>query len=366
MEAVFAAWTAFGLTKEACSLAWARLAPQTHKNYDTAWRAFKRFCDERALDPSQDDQVAVANFAAWLQARQGGSRRGYVSAVKTTLSLMHDKQAALQAVQTGVSKKRPDKARYADIWDVRLVWEEFKTTPWAELDLNAKRDRLVVSLSLDTMCRGGDLANLFREKLVFEKQGTRATGVRMRFYNPKESKYTGVSVEGRWSREIYVQAYPACKELCSVWMLQQWLEITQDTVKQGASEAEIEDGTVLSLTPVFCVLGDGARKGLAISPDFVRNCRKRVMAKAGIDLGLYKAHSTRHAACTAARLVGDESDQWLSIIMATGRWTSRGVMDKFYFKPTGRLVVRKPPFPRTVTEALRWSLRGSARRAAAS
>jgi hypothetical protein len=200
-------------------------------------------------------------------------------------------------------------------------------------------------LSLDTFCRAADLAALFREKVQFVRSSSGTLqGSWVQFHAPKESRYTDVAKDGNWSARVWIQAYFPEPELCTVTLLERWMSEFDGA---QATPVNLDDGTVTNLVPVFFVLG-GSRQGFTITSDFVCDCRRQVLRKVGVDITVFKPHSTRHAGCTAARTAGDESDQWVALVQATGRWTSRATMDRFYFKPAGRMVIRLGPFPATV------------------
>ena len=54
------------------------------------------------------------------------------------------------------------------------------------------------------------------------------------------------------------------------------------------------------------------------------------MEKAGIDTSVFKAHSTRGAATTAAANAGITTDD----ILKAADWSSDTVFKRFYYKPT--------------------------------
>ena len=67
----------------------------------------------------------------------------------------------------------------------------------------------------------------------------------------------------------------------------------------------------------------------AVSTDTISRWLKLVLKQAGIDINMFKAHSTR-AASTSAAASGNVP---LSTIMASAGWSNANTFSKFYNKP---------------------------------
>ena len=66
-----------------------------------------------------------------------------------------------------------------------------------------------------------------------------------------------------------------------------------------------------------------------VSTNTIARWLKNVMAKAGIDTSVYKAHSTRAAVISAAK--GKQVP--IDTILATAGWSSESTFARFYNKP---------------------------------
>jgi hypothetical protein len=145
--------------------------------------------------------VDQTNFAtSVLSSRQGVGANQIIKGVSSTLRLLQDKDHVLGRLKAkAILVQRPVKPKSSEIWDLDLVWRYLATRPWSSLSLEQKRDRLIMTLSLDTMCRRADLANTFLERLNFGNDGARDAsvrqdGVHITFFEPKEN----AGMRGHW------------------------------------------------------------------------------------------------------------------------------------------------------------------------
>jgi hypothetical protein len=289
----------------------------------------------------------LANFAANLLVQSGGTRRTVLSAVKTTLAWLSTPSEANKAIQAGMRKLRPDKVRHDNFYSLHPLWVRMLQRPWAALNLEERRTRLLVALTLDTLSRSQCVANLYVENVQMG-QTTPAgdSGMYVRFALPKHG--------GVLTPRVWVQRFSRSSELCSVWMMEQWL---LDTAQLRWPSVRMDVGGIArTFTPVFFNLAED-RRGHSLSPDTIANAKKRFLGDAGINTSLFTGHSLRGAAVTAALLAGDGTDIWKEMLRCTGRWKDLACMMKHYCLPVGVLPHRSPPFPTGTAEAVRWSLR---------
>ena len=64
-------------------------------------------------------------------------------------------------------------------------------------------------------------------------------------------------------------------------------------------------------------------------PSTIARWLKSVLAKAGIDINVFKAHSVRGASTSAAASAGVTTND----ILNAADWSSESVFQKFYYKP---------------------------------
>jgi hypothetical protein len=115
------------------------------------------------------------------------------------------------------------------------------------------------------------------------------------------------------------------------------------------------NGARKRFSPVFFNL-IRTRMGQPLTAERLAKGKVAAMRAAGID-AKYTAHSCRGTGLTAALTHGNGSAAWLSMCRETGRWKDEVSMHRHYHRPLGTLPVPEPPFPASVTEAVRWSAR---------
>ncbi len=323
----------------------------THKSYDSYWG---KWCVWAAAQQPPVDVVrppahAMANFSASLLTAPGATKRIIVEGVKTTIAHLTDRGAVEKALQRGIKKVRPDKARHDSYYSLDTLWTQMRKYRWSLLSPTSKRQRLLIALSIDTLARSGDVAHLYEERVEFATQHlTGCRGMYVSFALPK----TG----GQFSPRLWVQAHTDEPEICSVWLMEQWLRDTQQM--RWPSVVLPVRGVDYGYTPVFFNLNK-KKIGESLTAEGVASIRKSFLASAGIDTKCYTAHSIRGAAVTAAILAGDGSDAWKENLRALGRWDGLKTMMRHYCVPAGVLPTRmhRADYPSSVSAAMRKTLR---------
>ncbi len=287
----------------------------------------------------------MANFSASLMDAPGSTKRIVIAGVKTTIAHLTDKDAVERALQRGMRKVRPDRARHDTYYPLDALWTQMRRFPWSALSLASKRQRLLIALSVDTLARSGDLAHLYLERVEFTTQTlTGCRGMFVSFALPK----TG----GLFSTRLWVQAHTAEPEICSVWLMTQWLRETPQL--RWPSVVLPIRGIDHAFTPIFFNL-QKKKSGEPLTAEGVSKMRTAFLDSAGIDTKIFTAHSIRGAAVTAAILAGDGSDAWKENLRALGRWDGLKTMMRHYCVPAGVLPprIRKRDLPTSVSAAMR-------------
>jgi len=294
----------------------------------------------------------LANFSASLLDAPGATKRIIVAGVKTTISHLTNRSAVEKALQRGIKKTRPDKAKHDSYYPLDTLWTQMRKFRWSALSLASKRQRLLIALSIDTLARSGDVANLYEERVEFAVQPlTGCRGMYVSFSLPK----TG----GLFTPRLWVQAHLAEPEICSVWLMEKWLRESAD--KRWPSVVLPIRGVDHGYTPVFFNL-QKKKVGEALTAQGCASIRRSFLTSAGIDTDVYSAHSIRGAAVTAALLAGDGSDAWKENLRALGRWEGLKTMMRHYCVPAGVLPprVRREEAPASVSAAMRKTFRAGA------
>ena len=115
--------------------------------------------------------------------------------------------------------------------------------------------------------------------------------------------------------EFFFPAFPGSPHLCPVTTLKAYEDRTK-SLRVTEAQSKLFLGVIKPHNPV--------------APSTVARWLRTVMGKAGIDTNIFKAHSTRGAATTAAANAGITMED----ILKAANWSSDTVFKKFYYKPT--------------------------------
>ena len=176
-----------------------------------------------------------------------------------------------------------------------------------ELSLQDLTLKLVMLLALTRPSRSSDLANL---------------DIRYQRYLPEGVTFQPVALakqmrQNKQMADFFFPKYPDDPRLCPVATLQAYEQKTRD-LRQGGSP----DHHKLLLPTI--------KPHRPVSPSTIARWLRMVLDKAGIDSGIFKAHSTRGASTSAAARAGVTTAD----IMQAADWSSESVFQKFYYKPT--------------------------------
>ena len=199
--------------------------------------------------------------------------------------------------------ERPSLPRYKTIRDVNTVLKYLKSIridkdlPLRELTLKLT---MLVALPSGQRCQTLHLLNL---------EGMTLTAQQCTF---KISEPIKTTKPGSKALQLKFQAYAAGTHLCVVHHLRAYLERT-NPLRGNCKQL------LLSFQKPY----------QAVSKDTISRWLKLVLKQAGIDISMFKAHSTR-AALTSAAASGNIP---LSTIMASAGWSNVDTFSKFYNKP---------------------------------
>jgi len=201
----------------------------------------------------------------------------------------------------GVAVQRPSQPRYDKIWDVRKIFNVFRGQPLAEfLTLYDLSLRTAILLALVSAQRGQSLHLLdidkmetFADKYVFHVQGFKHSRV------------------GCDNLRIVLPLFVHDTRLCIFHTLTAYLDRTKDLRKSSK----------LFISTVKPYQG--------VSKDTISRWIHSTMRQAGIDVSVFRPHSTRAAAVSAARRKGVE----LQHILDKAGWSNEETFAMFYNKP---------------------------------
>ena len=203
---------------------------------------------------------------------------------------------------TAVFNQRPALPRTNVTWDTSVVLDLLKKwAPVKSLDLKRLSQKLTMLLLLLAGQRGQTIH-------MFDVRNMHLTFSVVKFTVGDLLK---TSRPGVHTGQVVFRAYAPDRRLCVVTVLKEYLRRTLDI--RGKE-------TKLLLT---CTKPTRAASG-----DTIRRWTKDTMVAAGIDMGIFKPHSTRAAATSKARLA---KLPLLTILKTTG-WSNATTFSKYYHK----------------------------------
>ena len=271
-------------------------------------RAWRRFCSDNNVNPLSPDLGEALDFLVSLLDK--GLEYSAVNTARCALSsvlCLYDnkvfgKHHLVIKFMKGVFNKFPPQARYSASWNVQdaLVWLRY-LSPVKKLTLKSLSLKLVLLMALVSAQRCQTL------HLLDLKYLTKGAEYKFAFASPlKHSK------PGKAAPQLIFSPYPPDRRLCIITVLKEYL----------ARTAPLRNGETKLLISYVKPHGK-------ISKSTVSRWIKCALAKAGIDVLQYKAHSTRMASTSKASAALIPVDT----ILAAAGWSSAGTFAKFYHKP---------------------------------
>ena len=299
------------ISEGATKLLLASWRQKSSKTYDSLFGKWIGWCTERDSDPISGPIGEVVNFLAHLYV-QGYQYRS-INSYRSAISSVHEKVDGYEVGQhplvsrtlKGIFHERPPQPRYSETWNVGIVTTYIESLGENDsLSLAVLTHKLVMLLALT---RSADLSQL---------------DLKFRRYLPEGVAFqpTKLAKQSRQSKPIAECFFPAFTPnglLCPVVTLKAYEERTQ-SVRQETGSKPLLLTTIKPHSPA--------------SSSTIARWLKSLLGKAGIDTAIFKAHSVRGAAVTAASIAGVTTCD----ILNAADWSSPSVFQKFYYKPSRR------------------------------
>ena len=282
----------------------------TRQQYSTYFAPWVEFWTSNNVDCLAPPIQAVLRFLTKQSLRLGysavASTRSALSSVVTVEGQKLGDHPLVSRFLSGLFNRKPALPRYVETWDPQIVLDyivnlpdnkDLKLKPLTQkllillLLTSAQRTQTIKALTIDTMLRKPDCYVFKIESLL--KQ-TSASGGKHRHLEP--IKFTRYHVQNK---------------LCVVDTLDCYLDRTSKFRKSN------------QLLLCYAKPHGPAAKGT------ISRWVKEIMKAAGVNVEIFKPHSTRSAATSAAKAAGVPIDE----IFKTAGWRSSSVFGKFYNKP---------------------------------
>ena len=205
----------------------------------------------------------------------------------------------------GVFESRPTVPRYTEAWDVGEVLSYLQKIPNSEdVSLKDLTLKTVMLVSLVSAQRGQTIHYLNLDDMISSE-----TSITFMLKKPIKQSKLGVK-----PLVVTFSLYPVDPSICVVTTLRANLARTID------KRCDNKQLFISFLKPFK-----------SVSRSTISRWIKVVMCKSGINVELFRPHSTRAAATSKA----SESSVPLDQILATAGWSSSSTFAKFYHKPIG-------------------------------
>ena len=288
----------------------------TRHNYNSTWKKFSGWCSKREVDPVHCHLNYILDFLGELfeKGLQYRTINGYRSAISAYHCHIGGKPTGenihVCSLMKGVSNERPPKPRYCSVWDVGKVLNYIKTLGGNKfLPIKTLTLKLTFLLAVTSAHRGSELKHLnvhymdkYNEIIIFQFD--------KKLKNSKQGKKLPQSEFHKFKEN---------PDLCPVECLNTYLEISDKWRSKDKDDVPIPSQLLLS----------HIKPHETVSKPTIARWLKDILNLAGIDIGIYKAHSTRAAASSKAEAMGLSIEE----IISKGNWSSKSMFEKFYHKP---------------------------------
>ena len=237
-----------------------------------------------------------------------GRGYSYINGARSALStfincgtISFGKQFLVSKLMKGVFNLRPSIPRYATVWNVKTVLDHLRATYVQNMTLSELSHRTATLLCMTSGQREQTMKFLCRKTLMI--QDDIAT-----LYVPEILKTTK---PGKHLEPIVLRRYEE-QTICVVHHLELYLSRTSLLTKEDSQ--------------VFLAVKKPFRP---VCPSTIAKWVLRILARAGIDVKVFGAHSTRAAATSHAKSCGVSFKQ----IAKAANWSSEKTFAKHYDKP---------------------------------
>ena len=274
---------------------------KTRQQYDIYLKRYNAFCKQHDINPLLPVDTTVIKFLTTMfHEGYGYSSLNTARAAISCINGIGSSPLVCKFIR-GVFNLRPPRPRYTTIWDVSVMLNYLRSiSPASRLNLLTLSAKLVTLCALVTGHRCQTLhalnindLHLSSFRAVFHIEALLKT-------NSPRNPTTVVSFSPfREDRRICVYTY-----------LKHYLKRTK---------------AIRSSNQLFV---STQSPHSAVTKDTIAWWIKLIMTKAGIDTNVFKAHSTRAAASSAASRTVD-----ITHVLCTADWRSEKTFAKFYHKP---------------------------------
>lgn len=298
-----------GISQESADIICKSWRKGTAKSYDSAWRRWVSWCDQRSVDPFSASLADIVQFLTDLHVE--GKEYSTVNTYRSAISMSHvsvggvvvGKHPTVCRLMQGIFNSRPPKPKYKSVWDVDVVVTYIRSMePSEQLSIEDLSWKLVALMALTNSDRASDLHALDLKYRRYSAEG-------MTFEIPGLTK----TRRSGPPRQAFYSSF-AEKKVCPVDTLRHYERKTAGFRSDGDEKIPLFISFYKPYKPV--------------RPATISRWIKNMLAKAGVDAN-FKAHSTRAASTSAAKNRGVATKD----ILCAADWSRESTFQRFYYKP---------------------------------
>lgn len=281
----------------------------TLEKYESVLRRWNQFCSERNEDPIHPNIASVLDY--FVHLHENGCMYSGLASARSALSSVVQIQGysslsghpMVARFLKGIFNRYPPAAKYANIWDIDVLLQYYKSLPSNQaLDFKALSQKLVALLMILGGRRKQALVNISYNNVVIEEDKL----VLLPNITSKHSK------PGQSLQPIIFKKFPVSEKLCVV-------NCVMEYIKRRNALADKNE------TAFIITYGKPHKQA---KPDTISRWLKNELMSAGIDSSIYKAHSYRSASASKATEKGISYKD----ILKRGCWKTESTFQQFYKK----------------------------------
>lgn len=285
----------------------ASLSENSLRQYDSCFKKWFNYCNHNNIDLFE---ISIPNVILFLtQLFNEGAQFGTLNSCRSALSLISGNQIGnddrIKRFFKGVYRLRPALPKYNNTWDTSIVLNFLSNWyPNIEITFENLTKKLITLLALVTAHRMQTLSKI--NILNIEKHSLNIV--------IKIPEFIKTSRNGSLQPTLTLPFFNQNPALCPCKTLTDYIERSKN-LRGNQSKLFI------SFRKPYCAVG----------PQTLSRWTKSVLEQCGIDVSIFTAHSTRHAATSKARKLGANLD----LIRKTAGWSgSSQVFGRFYNRVT--------------------------------
>ena len=278
-------------------------------NYKSSWGKWSGWCSKQQIDPFKCSINFVLDFLAELYDLD--YKYSSINCHRSAISAYHDpienvpvgQHPRVSSLMTGIFNQRPPQPRYSFVWDVEQVFSYLHNLPDNEqLSDRLLTLKLTMLLALASACRCSEIQNLDIRYMTRS-----ATSYTFQF-----TKVSKSWKKGKPPPSLKFFQLESNRKLCVVSAIDIYLK--RSLQWRAGSKHQLLLSTIQPHNEV--------------AKSTISGCVKAVLENSGIDINIFKAHSSRSASTSKAKCEGCS----LKDILKRGQWSGKTTWQKHYHK----------------------------------